>query len=73
MRFQHDCDKCKPLGEFGAADLYFCEQVIGGPTLIARYSDDGPDYSSGLCFANVNPAISEAKKRAIEAGFLPKD
>lgn len=70
MRFQHDCDKCKPLGEFKDADLYYCDQQIGGPTVIARYSSDGGDYASGLCFADGHPELSEAKRRAIEAGLL---
>ena len=25
-RYQHDCEECKPLGEFEEYDLYFCEQ-----------------------------------------------
>ncbi len=70
MRFQHDCDNCKPLGEFGDADLYYCNQQIGGPTLIARYSSDGADYISGLCFADKVPALGEARKRAFDAGYL---
>ena len=70
MRFQHDCDKCHPLGEFGDADLYYCDQNIGGPTVIARYSNEGGDYQSGLVFADKIPALREAKRRAVEAGLL---
>lgn len=71
MRFKHDCEKCKPLGEFGDADLYYCDaQAIGGATVIARYSDDGDDYQSGMVFADTIPALGEAKKRAIEAGYM---
>ncbi len=71
MRFQHDCEKCKPLGEFGDADLYYCDvQSIGGATVIARYSDDGGDYQSGMVFADKIPALGEAKKRAIESGYM---
>jgi hypothetical protein len=73
MRYEHDCDHCKALGEFQEADLYFCEQGGVEPTVIARYSDDGPDYSSGMVFASVHPALGEAKRRAIEAGYLPVD
>lgn len=46
---EHDCDTCRHLetifikGEW--RDLYFCDRSDGG-TLIARYSSDGPDYSS---------------------------
>lgn len=65
MRFQHDCEKCKPLGEFGDADLYYCEaQLIGGPTVIARYSSDGADYQSGMVFADKIPALGEARNRS---------
>ena len=71
MRYQHDCEKCKPLGEFGEADLYYCDaQAIGGATVIARHSDEGGDYQSGLVFADKIPALGEAKKRAIDAGYM---
>ena len=71
MRFQHDCEKCKPLGEFGDADLYYCDaHAIGGATVIARYSNDGGDYQSWMVFADKIPALGEAEKRAIEAGYM---
>ncbi len=69
MRYKHDCDKCKPLGEFGTYDLYFCEQD-GDPTVIARYGNDGHEYDSGLFLAPYIDYLTEAKKRAIEAGHL---
>lgn len=70
MRYQHNCDKCKPLGEHGDADLYFCDQGDLGMTVIARYSSDGADYTSGLCAAPFVPDLGEAKKRAIAVGLL---
>ena len=70
MRYQHDCDNCKPLGEHGDADLYFCDQGGAGITVIARYSSDGADYTSGLCAAPFVPDLSEAKNRAIASGLL---
>lgn len=71
MRFQHDCEKCKPLGEFGDADLYYCDsQAVGGATVIARYSSEGGDYQSGLVFADKIPALGEARNRAIAAGYM---
>ena len=74
MRYQHDCEKCKPLGEFGDADLYYCDaQAFGGATVIARYSDDGADYSSGMELAKFNPDLMEAKKRAIKLGYIKED
>lgn len=70
MRYEHDCSKCKPLGEFHEYDLYYCDQdAIGMPTVIARYGTDG-DYLSGLRLASMNPALFEAKRRATEAGYL---
>ncbi len=73
MRYKHDCEHCKPLGEHGDADLYFCNQSGIAPTLIARFSGFGPDYISGLEFAEHMKHLAEAKKRAIDAGLLPKD
>ena len=74
MRFQHDCDKCKPLGEFGDADLYFCPaQLVGGENVIARYSDDGGDYQSGMEFADKIPALGEARNRAIAARHMTRE
>lgn len=50
-KWVHDCDHCVPLGPYFAFDkvhdLYWCEQG-GRPTVIARYSGDGPDYTSGV-------------------------
>ena len=49
--FEHDCDECAFLGTVHAAhrpegyvDLYRCD--AHGATVIARYGDDGPEYSS---------------------------
>lgn len=64
----HDCDACKPLGQFGEYDLYYCGQR-GDPTVIARYGPDG-DYLSGLSFADHSEPLGEAKKRALERGYL---
>lgn len=41
--FKHDCDRCYFLGEYRGRDLYVCRD-----TLISRYGDDGPEYSSYL-------------------------
>jgi hypothetical protein len=71
-RYRHDCEDCKPLGQFEQYDLYFCEQGFNGQlnTVIARFSDRGADYISGLCFADQIPAIGEAKKRAEAQGYI---
>ena len=70
MRFKHDCNNCKPLGEHGAADLYFCNQGGVELTVIARYGNEGADYTSGLCAAPYIPDLAEAKRRAIAYGLL---
>jgi hypothetical protein len=45
-QFQHDCDSCYFLGRRGEFDLYCCSQSELGPSLIARYGNNGPEYSS---------------------------
>lgn len=67
--FVHDCDTCTFLGTFNNHDLYVHTSDIH-PTVIARWSSDGPDYISVLVFADVHPELSEAKKRAIDLGLL---
>lgn len=72
MRYKHDCADCKPLGEFGTADLYFHaskEQIA--VMVVARYSSKPEDYHSGLVGVDRILDLAEAKKRAIEMGYLP--
>ena len=57
-RYEHDCNQCVYLGQYGNADLYACgpdaeesdedccEKVLD--TVLARYSDDPADYASGI-------------------------
>lgn len=54
--YNHDCDQCHFLGTYsiqknslfeGNYDLYWCPQH-GIPTVVVRWSDEGPDYSSGM-------------------------
>ena len=59
-KYQHDCQECEFLGHYNNHDLYSCSN---GPTLIARYGDDGPDYKSGLSFVGLDPEITEANRR----------
>ncbi len=70
MQFQHDCEKCIYLGEWQGHDLYWCAQG-GRPTVIARWGDDGPNYQSGMIFADreLIPALVEAKTRALQRGL----
>lgn len=47
-RYEHDCDSCVYLGQFEQYDLYYCHHE---PTIVCRFSSEGPDYYSGLTFA----------------------
>ena len=67
--YTHDCDRCVSIGVFGETDLYYCAQN-GDPTVIARFGNDGPDYTSGMVFADRgHPLLAEAKARAIAKGL----
>ena len=67
--FTHDCEACSYLGHYDSAgvhfDLYACP---GEPTVVVRYGNDGPEYSSGLVFTDSMPALGEAYRRAVAAG-----
>lgn len=66
-RYQHDCEECTFLGQYNEYDLYHCNQR-GRPTVIARYSDDGPDYMSGM-EAPWTP-LETARELARERGLI---
>ena len=63
-KFKHDCQCCTFLGSFEGSDLYHCAQG-GFPTVIARHSEEDGDYTSGMSFVGVIPALTEAHKRAV--------
>lgn len=68
--FDHDCDHCMFLGTYnGYADLYWCMQMGNRPTLIARFSDDGPDYVSGIVFRRTSPELAKAYVLALARGL----
>ena len=69
IRYQHDCKICVFLGNYRDHDLYYCPQG-GLPTVIARYSDAGPDYVSGRAIANLHPALAVAERLACDRGLL---
>lgn len=74
---QHDCSCCHFLGRYRIdqveADLY-AHSGKHMPTVIARFSSDGPDYASGLYSAYGNsPDLSEARRRAVLLGVLDYD
>ena len=70
--FIHDCEECMYLGEFNNCDLYYADHGGLPDTVIARYGSDGPEYVSGMIFANKGliPELVEAKKRAVEQGLI---
>jgi hypothetical protein len=76
-QYKHDCETCVFLGRFtdnstytGGVDreydLYYHQGTIE-TTVVARFSDEGSDYSSGLF--GFNPARVEAARRAIARGY----
>ena len=70
-RYQHDCNTCTFLGQYKEYDLYYCPQGGGRDTVIGRFSDNGPDYISGILFAKngtLSPLV-EALKRASSIGL----
>ena len=76
--YKHDCNLCVYLGicidhsqknEFQPlVDLYYHD--AGNPTVLARYSDEPGDYSSGLLFATSTHVLKEAYKRAKCHGLI---
>jgi hypothetical protein len=75
-QFTHDCTNCTFLGRYEHEgkphDLYYCGQAVHWPTVVARSGDDGPDYCSGMIFAEqgIQP-YAEALRRAVERGLEP--
>lgn len=83
-RFEHDCDKCVHLGPFQMYDLYLCPKQALGPSVIARYGSEGPDYTSSPVklvptgFLGVSGAthelrpLVEAVRIARHRGLIPR-
>jgi hypothetical protein len=73
--YKHDCPACKFLGQddTGTQDIYFCPQGGFDPTIIARFSDEDSNYTSGIVFAGHVPAIALGVKRATKLGLLPEE
>lgn len=66
-RYAHDCNRCKFLGRFEEFDLYHCEGLAAGSTVLARWSNDGADYQSGM--NSSLPALVEAQRRVGRLGL----
>lgn len=68
--FEHDCDGCTFLGHVTGKDLWFCPQA-GSPTVIARWSSDGPEYESmSPLSAGLSPALTAARNLAAARGLF---
>lgn len=76
-QWEHDCASCTFLGHYRNTkenyDLYYCANE---PTLIARHSSDGPDYTSGIVFGaraiirgDLSHPLAVAMQRAKERGI----
>lgn len=72
--FENVSDARVFLGVFDGHDLYFDPQM-GIPTVIARFGNDGPDYTSGIVPEGGPAPLIEAKRLAVEKGLLilPED
>ena len=72
-RFEHDAKCCKFLAHELDHDLYYCDQHVFGPTVIARHSSRPNDYWSGLAIAERVPfenPLGLALALAREAGLI---
>ena len=70
MRYQHDCERCITLGEFEAYDLYYCKDE---PTIVCRYGNGGPDYTSGISFALVKNGKEHYREALIRALMVDRE
>lgn len=69
--FTHDCESCRFLGHYDGNDLYYCHpktQLL--PTVVARFGDDGPEYTSAVPVLQLHPSLAEAARLARSQGLL---
>jgi len=45
-RHVHDCEVCRFLYQEDENDIYWCKSGLSGGSIISRFGDDGPEYSS---------------------------
>jgi hypothetical protein len=72
MRYEHKCQFCKFLGEFGEYDLYFCTILHFGRHYVVAKNDGGEDFSLVPLEEHTEteyPELKEAFRRAIEKEF----
>jgi hypothetical protein len=72
QRYEHTCPSCTFLGRWLEYDLYFCPQGGSCPTVIGRYGNYSPSYTSGLALTNT-PCLVVAMHRAIARGLISKE
>jgi hypothetical protein len=72
--YQHDCERCVYLGSTTGGktyDLYFCLEMEKYPIVLARYGDEGAEYTSGLSYSyGMSAPLTLARLAAIERGLL---
>ena len=66
--YLHDCPQCVFLGRHNGQDLYFCDQTI--PTVVARFGDEGSEYTSSMEMVEHYPELKAALRLAIERGLV---
>lgn len=64
-RYTHDCDACKYLGVYLDYDLYYCG---GDPTVVARYGDEGSEYTSSMISLLTEPHRAFLRRNP---GYVP--
>ena len=78
-KFIHDCTACKFMGTLShidrVCDLYYHPGTNNmlDSTIIARYGNEEPNYTSGITFAAYNPVIAIAAIRALFLGHMTLD
>jgi hypothetical protein len=66
--YLHDCKSCVFLGRHNGQDLYFCKETI--PTVVARFGDEGSEYTSSIAMIEIYPELKAALRLAIERGLV---
>lgn len=73
-QYEHDCEKCVYLSDYGDYDLYWCPQDPVGETVLARFGNEGPDYVSCppslIRHEMADHPLPVAVRRAMEMGLI---
>jgi hypothetical protein len=75
-KYEHDCDSCLYLGtecfDNQFFDMYFCPRCDEG-SLIARYSSDGPSYTSYPLFVWEPRRLGKITYLTADGGYTHSD